>query len=651
MLKLEMIRGDILKKLIALIIILASLFGGFYIYQKINNNYGTPYVTITFDVNGEITKTKVLRGESVEEPVVPSIEGYTFIGWDNDASFDLVTKDQTYKAVYEINKYTISFNTKCDYVVESIQYDYNESINDFVKPTRNGYEFVGWYYQGVLFENKTMPAYDVELDAVWYSTITFAEVEGIKFEPLKGIAGESISAPIIKEEDKRPGETIVWYKDHLYQDLFTFNRMPEDNIILYGRFEEIKVVDPGFLDNLVNNELSNIITTYEELVDYLEYLVYHRVTVPSAIVIEFDVDNTQTVLNKAFDDINLDTYIRYSGSRKGNVYTIKLEFEEEATQKASLTNLYQQLECVEKHKQSTRPELFNDFAIDKLTKTYKVTNSEQLYYLVERGYKPEFQNNIDGISDVRKIYEEARYILRNIIDDDMNEYEKVHAIYDWLVLNVTYDKRLKDYVEGNIGEVRKYRGFYLEGVFLDKRAVCDGIAKAFVLMCRIEGIEAIRVEGVAVDGSFSHAWNKVRIDNVWYIVDATSGGTIVENFEIMNHKYLFTNEDFYGSMFVATTYTDAVAYGEYNIYEEIYFTYDGYKYDFNITSQNELNMIIKWYISNFYENTTIDLRIAFDIGETIEDELKIAMKDTNLNYLVPILTDNDVLLIKEFKLK
>ena len=38
MLKLEMIRGDILKKLIALIIILTSLFGGFYIYQKIQQN-------------------------------------------------------------------------------------------------------------------------------------------------------------------------------------------------------------------------------------------------------------------------------------------------------------------------------------------------------------------------------------------------------------------------------------------------------------------------------------------------------------------------------------------------------------------------------------------------------------------------------------
>lgn len=652
MIKLEILRGDILKKLIALIIILTSLFGGLFIYQKMTyGDNSDVYLTITFDIEGEKITKEVLRGESVEAPVVPPKEGYTFVGWDNNTSFDLLTKDQTYKAIYEINQYTISFNTKCDYVVEDIKYNYNEPIESFLTPVRNGYEFVGWYYQGVLFEKTNMPAYDVELDAVWYSTITFSEVDGIKFEPLKGIAGENISAPTIKEEDKRPGQTIVWYKDHLYQELYTFNRMPEDNIILYGRFEDIKVVDPGFLDDLINNELSNIISNYDQLVDYLEYLVYHRITAPTAIVIEYDIDNTQAVLNKAFNDINLDTYIRYSGSRKGNVYTIYLEFEEEATQKASLTNLYQQLESVENFEKSNRPATFNDFAIDKLTKSYKVTNSEQLYYLVERGYKPEFQNNADSISNVRKLYEEARYILRNIIDDDMTEYEKVHAIYDWLVLNVTYDKRLKDYVIGDIADVRKYRGFYLEGVFLDKRAVCDGISKAFVLMCRIEGIEAIRVQGVAVDGSYSHAWNKVRIDNMWYIVDATSGGVIVENFELMSHKYLFTNEDFFGSMFVATTYTDVIAYGEYNIYEEMYFMYDGYKYDFNITSQNELNMIIKWYTSNFYENMTIDMCIAFDFGDSIADELKIAMSDTNLNYLIPVVSDNNILIIKEFKLK
>ena len=647
MIKLDLVRGDILKKLIALIIIVIALVGGYFAYQKIIENDDAVYVTITFDIDGEIVTTKVLRGEKVEAPAVPDKEGYTFVGWDNDASLDLVSKNQTYKAIYEINKYTISFNTNCDEVIDPIEYEYGATINEFTTPNRPGYEFVGWFYQGVLFENKTMPAYDIELTGVWYSTITFDFKEGITFDPIKGIAGEYITAPNIKEEDKREGQVIVWYKDHLYQQVYTFNRMPNDSIILYGRFEEIKAVDPGFLDNFVNGELSNVIESYQQLVDFVEYMVYHRINEPTEIVVDYNVENTQNALNSAIEEIKMDTYVKISGSRKGNILTIKLEFEEEATQKASLTDLYQQLENAEEHKKSNRPATFNDFKIDKLDKAYKVVNSEQLYYVVERGYRPIFDENSKN-TEVQKIYEEARYILRNIVDDDMTDYEKVHAIYDWLILNVTYDKRLKDYVVQDIKDIRKYRGFYLEGVFLDHRAVCDGIAKALVLMCRIEGIETIRVEGVALNSSYNHAWNKVRIDNVWYVVDATSGGTIVEDNEIVNHNFLFTNEDFFGSMYVATTYTDVIAYGEYNIYEEMYFTYDGYKYDFNITSRNELSVILKWYTSNYFENTTIDMRIDYKFDNKLEDEIKAVMKDSSLKYIIPVISENNVLIIKEF---
>ena len=82
-----------------------------------------------------------------------------------------------------------------------------------------------------------------------------------------------------------------------------------------------------------------------------------------------------------------------------------------------------------------------------------------LYIALERGYKPLFNQN--DMSDVYKIYYEAKYILKNIISDDMTDFEKVHAIYDWLVINITYDARLKEYVEADIDNINKYRGFYL----------------------------------------------------------------------------------------------------------------------------------------------------------------------------------------------
>ena len=63
----------------------------------------------------------------------------------------------------------------------------------------------------------------------------------------------------------------------------------------------------------------------------------------------------------------------------------------------------------------------------------------------------------------------------------------------------------------------------MEGVFDAGRAVCDGKSKAFLMMCRIEGIECVRDRGDAYDGSVGHAWNYIKIDGKWYLVDSTHG--------------------------------------------------------------------------------------------------------------------------------
>lgn len=648
MIKFIIQRGDFLKKVIALLIIVVSIIGGFFIYNKITSNTGDGYVTITFDIDGEITTHKVLKGSSMSFPSTPAKEGYTFVGWDNEAGLDIITKDLTFKAIFKINEYTISFNSNSNDVFEDIVCEYNESLPTLPIPSKEGYEFVGWYHEGVLFDSDTMPAYNMELEGIWYSTITFSDVEGISFDPIKAAPYDKIMAPSLSNEDKRDGEIIVWYIDHLYETPFSFYKMPKESITLYGRFEKIEYVDPGFFEYLENNELDIVIDDALELQRYLEYLVYYKKAGENQIVLNYDVNSISSALSEAFDKIIIDRPFEYKYQRFGNTITISMSFEEEATSKASLTNLYQQKESVDVILTNGRDSGFDDFPIDSVEKTIMVYDSEQLFYALERGYRPIFDQNGYEMSDVWKIYYEAKFILKDIISDDMNEFEKVHAIYDWLVINVTYDARLKEYVESDIENINKYRGFYLEGVFLDKRAVCDGIAKAFVVLCRIEGIEAVRVVGESLEETYNHAWNKVRINNYWYVVDATSGGVIINNSEVLNHKYLLVNDDFYGSKYVAYTYTNFVAYGEYDIYQEMY--YEDNK-DFNITSQQELNDIIRWYVNNFNSETTIDMKISFNYGDSFQDELQEALSVNNIKDFTISLgkaneyLDNGVLLI------
>ncbi len=237
----------------------------------------------------------------------------------------------------------------------------------------------------------------------------------------------------------------------------------------------------------------------------------------------------------------------------------------------------------------------HEFYIDSMPE-YLVFNSEQLVYAVEHGYKPIFGA---GSTSAEACYNSARSILSTIVSENMTEVDKIKAIHDYIALNVTYDSVLLGLSTSNSAElISHYRGFSLEGVFQDKKAVCDGITKSFMLMCRIEGIEAIRVSGTVNNNGLDigHAWNKVEVDGVWYVIDVTNDdsmlsiGGVSQTFELLTHKFFMVSD----SSISATHTEDAdnnapVATGTYDYFKTT--KYDGVN-DLVIKSQTELNLII-----------------------------------------------------------
>ena len=233
----------------------------------------------------------------------------------------------------------------------------------------------------------------------------------------------------------------------------------------------------------------------------------------------------------------------------------------------------------------------HNFKIDELS-DYVVYNSEQLVYAVENGYNPVF--GAEGTT-AESIYNKARDVLSQIITEGMSPFEKLTAIHDWLALNVIYDSKLLVIATNYpASAVSHYRGFYLEGVFEDGKAVCDGISKAFLLMARIEGIETIRVSGTM--GGVGHAWNKVNVGGTWYMVDVTNDDSIMtisslgKSFEILNHRYFLVSDES-----VSTTHDEdeihnaPVATGTYNYFSTAKY---GATHDYYIASQAEFNDLL-----------------------------------------------------------
>ena len=121
--------------------------------------------TITFDTAGgsEIAPITQDYGTVITAPEAPTREGYTFIGWDKEIPTTMPTENMTVTAQWEINQYTITFDTNGGSEIAPITQDYGTAITVPADPTREGYTFMGWDQE----IPTTMPAENITLKARW----------------------------------------------------------------------------------------------------------------------------------------------------------------------------------------------------------------------------------------------------------------------------------------------------------------------------------------------------------------------------------------------------------------------------------------------------------------------------------------------------
>ena len=186
--------------------------------------------TITFDTNGgsEIAPITQDYGTKITAPADPTKKGYTFKGWDKEIPKTMPAENMTVKAQWEINQYAITFDTNGGSEIAPITQDYGTKITAPADPTRKGYTFKGWDKE----IPETMPAENMTVKAQWeinQYTITFDTNGGSEIAPITQDYGTAITAPA---DPTRKGYTFKGWDKEIPKT------MPAENITITARWRD-----------------------------------------------------------------------------------------------------------------------------------------------------------------------------------------------------------------------------------------------------------------------------------------------------------------------------------------------------------------------------------------------------------------------------
>ena len=190
--------------------------------------------TITFkpENGGQDVVIKQDYGTAITAPANPTKTGYTFAGWDKTIPTTMPAGDMTITAQWQLNRYTITFDTAGGSEVPSITQDYGTAITPPAAPTRTGYTFAGWDRE----IPTAMPAENMTITARWQVnqyTITFKPENGGQDIVIKQDYGTAITAPA---NPTKTGYTFAGW------DKTIPTTMPAGDMTITARWTENRVI-------------------------------------------------------------------------------------------------------------------------------------------------------------------------------------------------------------------------------------------------------------------------------------------------------------------------------------------------------------------------------------------------------------------------
>ena len=213
--------------------------------------------TVTFNPYGGTPVPPVQEveyGLTATKPADPTLKGYTFAFWylgedeQNATAYDFdtpVTENITLTAKWNINKYTVAFNTDGGTPVPPAQeVEYGLTATEPAAPEKTGYTFDGWYLGDEKYDFSAAVEQNITLTAKWHVTphniYAYARLNSY-FAPL---TTSEFDTPVTLNAATLSRLGLGSYNSLGYISIgsFTFDAMPLTSDLYFGDDAELSAV-------------------------------------------------------------------------------------------------------------------------------------------------------------------------------------------------------------------------------------------------------------------------------------------------------------------------------------------------------------------------------------------------------------------------
>ncbi len=151
------------------------------------------------------------------------------------------------------------------------------------------------------------------------------------------------------------------------------------------------------------------------------------------------------------------------------------------------------------------------------------------YYFNQRDHvtKVEFNYlmNVDERAEALQTYEREIDYIVSLVDPALSDAEKALFVHDYLIASYAYDAE-----EANYDALSLFR---------ERKGVCQAYSLAYMAVLREFGMDVVMV----TSDEMNHAWNLVKIDNMWYHVDLSFDDPSPDRLgRVMHDNFLLDDE-------------------------------------------------------------------------------------------------------------